>query len=86
MIKLPTLDMYEFSEHHKSIHQWEIRRPMCFILLLLKNSIKLLAFKHGIKQFSKTHICVTIKGEKIVFMDLFYADPTKVIQHTIISS
>lgn len=57
MIKLQTVGSYEYSKHLKSNHQMEIRGSICFILMFLKNSIKLLGNRHGIKLVSKTH-CV----------------------------
>ena len=79
LIKLQTVDTYEYSKHTKSTHQRETRNPTLFHFIVTKNSIKLLDYKHGIKQSAKLIICVTIKGENRVFMDLFRIYPTKII-------
>ena len=71
LIKLQTVDTYEYPKHHESAHWREIRKSMCFILLLLENSNKLLGYKRGVKQFSRTHKYVSIKEKKTMFMVLF---------------
>lgn len=55
------------------------KNPTLFHFIVTKNSIKLLDYKHGIKQSAKLIICVTIKEENIVFMVLFRVYPTKFI-------
>lgn len=81
LIKLQTVDSYEYSKHLKSAYQREIRRSTCFILMLLKTSITLLGYKHGNKAIQQNSLGGSIKEEKncVSGLILIGSSPTKTI-------